>query len=160
PTDGDSWILAQNNLFAKTALVSGVSGFSGEPADVTGQWIWTKDADGFKNAPTGACYFRKTFPLASSEADAIQSGKSQALLSIIADDDYTCWLNGDLVAQGGLSCGRVCVFDVTKQLRKGDNVLAVRASNITGPAGLLAQLTYRAAIDAKPAVLVCTNATW
>src|SRR5262249_7034572 len=32
PTDGSSWILAQNNLFVKTARISGVANFTGEPA--------------------------------------------------------------------------------------------------------------------------------
>jgi serine/threonine protein kinase len=152
PSDSGSWILAQNNLFVKTSRVTGVEGFTGEPADMDAKWVWTKEADGFKNAPTGSCCLRRTFTIAGPSV-------ARALVSAVADDSFRLWVNGEFVGQGQIGAGRAYAFDVAKFLRAGENVLAVQATNNSGPAGLLVNLCYWPAKESKP-IVVGTDSAW
>lgn len=96
----------------------------------TPQWIWSA---GTNTAPTssGTVYFRKTFrtpPLTWN-----------ARLAVSADDEAEVFLNGVPVTR----CRRFSEparAEVSVRLNQGDNVIAVRARNSSGDAGLLVHL--------------------
>jgi putative heme-binding domain-containing protein len=111
-------------LFAFCHLLSGHSdSLAQSPQTVF--WIWHPNT----NTPTA--YFRKNFRTPPQTWNA--------RLTITADDQATVFLNGVSVARctdwRNPSRGEVSV-----RLNQGENVIAVRAENRSGPAGLLVQL--------------------
>ena len=93
-------------------------------------WIWTPDHPR-EGAPAGDCYFRKTLQLESIE---------QATITITADDRYDLYVNGRLIGHGR-SVQQMEQYDVSRLLQKGNNVIAVRVSNLEpGPAALAARV--------------------
>jgi putative heme-binding domain-containing protein len=97
-------------------------------------WIWTpafeKDA-----VPTGDCYFRKTITLANA-VDFAQ-------VHIACDNRYELYVNGKQVGTGS-DWRKMDVHDITKLIRPGINVVAVKASNTdTGAAGLVARVIVK-----------------
>ena len=99
-------------------------------SDPAAVWTWVWAAD---NAPApDTVYLRETFRLPSVP--------SSAILLITADDAYTAYLNGDKkpVAQGA-DWTTVQQFTITKQLTRGLNLIAIRAVNTGGLAGVLFQ---------------------
>lgn len=63
-----------------------------------------------------------------------------AKLAVVADDAAEVWLNGKLVA----TCSgpeRAVRAEVSMKLVQGDNLLAIRARNRSGPSGVLVQLS-------------------
>ncbi len=96
-------------------------------------WVWFPEGDPARAAPVGTRHFRRDFRL--------DLPVTAASLQITADDRFTVWVNGVRVG-GGDDCRRCYRFDVRSHLRVGDNVLAVAAENLGGPAGLLARLAY------------------
>ncbi len=98
-------------------------------------WIW---------APVPAAstpdtvYIRETFKLPAAP--------SQATLLITADDSFTAFFNGARKpAAQGADWTTIHEFNVTKQLVKGQNLLAIRATNSVGAAGVLFKLQIVAA---------------
>jgi hypothetical protein len=93
------------------------------------QWIWHPRGD-VKEA-----VFRKTFDVRPPPADA--------RLALTADDRYALYVNGTLVREKG-HWQSIEVFDITPHLRVGRNVIAIRAANDGGAAGLLVEgsITY------------------
>src|SRR5205823_14887378 len=76
-------------------------------------------------------YLRRTFEL---------TGKpTNAELWITADNEYTVYVNGQKVG-AGKEWQQLDKYDVTKHLIHGKNVLAIRAQNHGGPAGVIARL--------------------
>src|SRR6266487_1592360 len=94
-------------------------------------WIWHNNK-GAAIQTNEVRYFRRTFTLASRPA--------KALLSVAADDEAVVYLNGKEVANPKDYAKPVCE-EVTSELKKGQNVLAIRghniASNVAGVLGLL-----------------------
>jgi len=83
-----------------------------------------------------------------------------ARLAITADNSFECRLNGKAVGSG-TDFTRAYVFDVTRLLRPGPNVLAVVAENgasAPNPAGLAARLEVRHG-DGRTAEVV-TDRSW
>jgi WD40 repeat protein/serine/threonine protein kinase len=120
------------------------------------QWIWYPDeGDPTKNAPVGTRWLRKKFDL-----DKLAKPVRVAVLRITADDQFTAYLNGVEVGSGDAdgSWKKVRDFDVAKHVVTGVNVLAVRAHNNQGAAGLLAQLTIISANQSP--VIVVSDGTW
>ena len=118
-----------------------------------GQWIWYPDeGDPAKGAPVGTRWFRKKFNL-----DKLVTPVRAAVLKITADNEFTAYLNGVEVGSGN-RWEILYHFDVAKHVVPGVNVLAVRAHNIDGPAGLLAQLTTFPANQSP--VVVVSDGTW
>src|SRR5450432_1774973 len=82
-------------------------------------WIWSpayeKDA-----VPVGDCYFRKTITLANA-VDFAQ-------VHIACDNRYELYVNGKQVGTGA-DWRKMDVHDITKLIRPGINVVAVKASN-------------------------------
>lgn len=94
------------------------------------QWIWAPDN------PLVA-YFRRAFELLELP------GRAQVTLT--ADNGYELFVNGARLGQeegfDTFFWQRAETYQVTAHLRPGPNVLAVRAVNLGGPAGLLVKLT-------------------
>ena len=97
------------------------------------QWIWSPAFEK-ELAPQGACYFRKTFDLTSPEQGEIQ---------ISADDKYELFVNGRRIG-GGENWKKLDVYDFTKYLTSGPNVVAIKAENSEGgSAGLVARVIVK-----------------
>ncbi len=118
-------------------------------------WIWYDEGGNpAKSAPAGTRYFRKTFEINRPVDNPID----EAQLDIVADDEYTVWINGTEVGSGN-DWKRVKRFDVKKHLVHGKNVIAVEAKNAQeGPAGLLVRLGYVPNGQSKLAVM--SDHTW
>lgn len=98
------------------------------------QWIWSQEHT--KEAvPEGAtCHFRKVFTLTAPEAGQI---------AIAADDTYELYLNGRRIGVGE-STKKLNEYDVTRQLARGTNVLAIKVSNKSGTtAAVVARVTVK-----------------
>ena len=128
--------------------------WAGSEADVPlGDWIWFPEGDPKRDAPVAARYFRRTFELADPAA------ARRATLRVTADDSFTAWLNGQQVATGAGHPSPAQV-DVTRLLKRGRNVLAIRAENrkapvTLNPAGLAATLAVEGV-----STVVRSDATW
>ena len=90
-------------------------------------WIWSGGAVGENDVR----FFRKTFRV--SEAPA------KAVLAFSCDNKAIAYLDGKAVADND-NWGEATVVDLAKLLKAGDHVLAVRAENQGGAAGLIARL--------------------
>jgi putative membrane-bound dehydrogenase-like protein len=97
-------------------------------------WVWDQagaNESGQSDAPR---YLRCTFTL---------PGKATAAeLWITADNHYIAYLNGKKIGEDG-EWNTVEKYDVLKHLVPGKNVLALRARNTGGPAGIIARLRIR-----------------
>jgi hypothetical protein len=141
-----------------------VDGLMLAPAEMSGQWIWTAD----EVTPAGATvpakqprFFRKTFELTRVPLGPVT-------LDVSCDDTFAAFVNGEAVnlAVPEFYNERVYSCDVTKSLRLGKNVIAVRAENrpdpldetVGTPAGLFVNLTDRS--DAEPRRLATTDDAW
>jgi len=103
-------------------------------------WIWanlTKDNQ--------TIYLRKSFQI-----DKIPA---KAMLSATVDDAFTAYING-VEASKGSGWGTVVNSDVTRLLHKGRNVVAIRAINYVGSAGVISQ------IDADDAIVAPSDLSW
>ncbi|MCW3096796.1 MAG: hypothetical protein JWL77_2414 [Chthonomonadaceae bacterium] len=112
------------------ALCCGVSrpGFCA-PAPATWAWIWT--ADGAH--PPETVFFRTQFRLTRAA--------TSAKLLITADDNFRAYLNeAKKPVATGNDWTTVQEFDLTKQVRVGENLLAIETQNTGGAGGLLFKL--------------------
>jgi putative heme-binding domain-containing protein len=102
-------------------------------ADGEAEWIWSPSQT--KNEiPVGECYFRKTFEASPAE---------EAVIHITADNKFALAVNGQPVAEGA-DWRQMQLVDITKYLRSGKNVIAVRVSNLeVGASGLAARVLVK-----------------
>lgn len=117
-------------LIAMTAL----SLLAGQAAAQEARWIWAPDQA--KNAvPTGeACHFRKTINIRAPEGGQI---------SIKADDQYELYVNGRRVGAGE-AVRKLDEYDISKQLVRGVNIIAIKVINKAGDsAALAARITIK-----------------
>jgi serine/threonine protein kinase len=133
-----------DNLFVNAGRMASLVGAPLAPENVPG-WYWHPEAEKTTTIPAGKPrYFRRVFNLA-----ALPTGP--ATLNVGADESFTVWLNGKEIGKSSHNhfSQRVYAFDASKDLLKGDNVLAVQAVNELDPfnksfgtaAGFLVQLT-------------------
>ena len=96
----------------------------------TPEWIWF---DNKGNTPQGeeVRFFRKTF-------DA-PAGIAKAVLTTTGDDRVIAYVNGEQIAQNR-SWDKAVSVDVTKQIKTGENVVALRGRNNNGSAAVIAKL--------------------
>ncbi len=111
----------------------------------TPQWIW---ADG-QPSSNQTVYFRKEFSL--------RGRLSGARLYATADNHMAVFVNGKQVVKSD-SWETPVFVDIKPQLKGGRNVIAVRAKNDAGPAGLLLQLDL-ATVAIEPFHVV-SDASW
>lgn len=151
-----------NVMFIMAALWIGIStGSSASDAPQvleSARWIWpplSKEA-GDLDMPAGTAFLRGALEL--PENAAITAGR----LALTADNLFEVYVNGIAVGESGTgndAWRQIRQYDVTKLLRPGRNVVAVRAANTAaGPAGLLLALTVETA-GAPPRTLV-SDKSW
>lgn len=113
-------------------------------------WIWFDEGDPAKDAPAETRYFRKVFSMTRPFVD-------EAELDITADKEFHVWVNGVQVGRGK-DWKRIYRFDIKKHIVNGLNVVAVRAHNTGGSAGLLVRLGYVPNGTSRTAVT--SDSTW
>ena len=120
------------------------------PAALNGlEWVWDKvGADTAPNStPASTIHLRKTFELPPE----FQDGQARFLFAV--DDQLALWVNGTRVNKGG-TFTQMTVWDITRYLKPGRNVMAVAATSFGGPAGLagkVAILTARSSAEQRAA---------
>jgi Protein of unknown function (DUF4038)/Domain of unknown function (DUF5060) len=120
-----------------------------------GQWIWFPEGDPAADAPAAKRYFRKTFDVPTDVA------LKSAILHLSADDRCVAHVNDQRVGEraGHTSFASL---DITAQLKRGQNVLAIEVENLpapsANPAGLLASLQLKLA-NGKDLVIT-SNDSW
>jgi hypothetical protein len=110
-----------------------------EPRLAGAEWVWYPEGRPDVFAPPARRYFVRGFDV--PDRSAVRTAK----LAITADNEFQVWLNGRLAGEGN-AFNRVFVFDVAGLLLTGANTLAVVAVNATdlpNPAGLIASLEIR-----------------
>ena len=101
------------------------------PPAVPARWMWIWRTLTAKSPET--VFFRAKFRLSKSPISA--------RLLISADDNFTVWFNERKEATAtGNDWTSVQEFDVTRQLKAGDNLMAVECRNVDGPGGLIYKL--------------------
>ncbi len=114
----------------------------------TPEWIWHPN-DGQPPGIGEVRFFRKTF--------TVRGDVAKAAIAVAADNQATVWVNGQQAGHSD-SHERAAYSDVTSRLKSGENVLAIRAVNNDGPAGLLVSLEITSSSQRKQ--LVVTDASW
>jgi putative heme-binding domain-containing protein len=112
----------------------------------TPEWIWFDKG----NAPDEEVrFFRKTF--------SPPPGFTKALLTTSGDDRVTAYFNGEQVGQNR-SWDKAVSADLTKHIKPGENVLALRGRNNNGSAAVIAKLEFTLKDGTKQSVV--TDASW
>ncbi|MDQ6631632.1 MAG: heme-binding protein, partial [Verrucomicrobiota bacterium] len=110
------------------------------------EWIWSSKTA----AENEVRYFRKTFTLDANVAKAV--------LSAAGDDEAQIFLNGKMVLDTK-TWEKAIRADVTGELRKGENVLAVRGKNRgAGQAAVIALLEIN--LGKRNKQFIGTDANW
>jgi hypothetical protein len=100
-------------------------------------WVWYPEGNPAASAPPGSRYFRKAVSLAAGRS------VKRATFHATADNDFVLYVNGERAGASGGGADNwrnLKKIDVTKRLRAGGNLLAVRAINTSdaaNPAGLI-----------------------
>jgi putative heme-binding domain-containing protein len=112
-------------------------------------WIWHHN-QGAAIQPDEVRYFRKTFHLDTRPQNAV--------LTVAADDDAVVFLNGkEIFDQKGFD--KPEVEEISELLKRGDNVIAIRAHNASSDqAGLLAVLELK--YGRNRTEFITTDASW
>lgn len=90
-------------------------------------WIWAAEHDK-ESVPEGACHFRKQFTVTAPEAGQI---------FIAADDQYELYLNGRRIGSGQ-SARKLDRYEITRQLARGRNIVAIKVNNTHGSTAAVA----------------------
>lgn len=112
-------------------------------------WIWSDPSANQQAQPNEPIHVRRVFELKGKPAKAV--------VHVTADNQYELFVNGKKIG-GDDNWQTVEKYDVAKQLVAGKNVVAIRARNGGGQAGLIAWLHVVTA-DKKDLVLG-TDAAW
>ncbi|HZV33337.1 MAG TPA: c-type cytochrome, partial [Verrucomicrobiae bacterium] len=81
---------------------------------------------------------------------------SKSVLSVAADDQMTVYINGRKIGDA-VGWDKATVHDVTKDLHEGENLIAIRGTNISGPAAIIAMLEISQPKKEKEFVVTDTN---
>ncbi|MGE3805847.1 MAG: hypothetical protein AB7K24_14320, partial [Gemmataceae bacterium] len=112
-------------------------------------WIWSNPDASQQAQPDDPVHFRRVLELKNQPV--------RAVVHITADNHYDLFVNGKKIGTDG-NWQSVEKYDVAALLRAGRNVLAIRAHNAGGPAGLIAWL--HVVTDDKSDAVLGTDATW
>lgn len=88
-------------------------------AALKGQWIWAEPGAAEK-APAGVVYFRKRIKL--------DAAPKEAYAVVTCDNSYTLFVNGEKLKSGD-DFGHPQLANLKSKLKKGDNIIAVKAVN-------------------------------
>ncbi len=128
------------------ALLAGADATEG---DAQPSWIWYPGGNPTHDAPTEAIYVRKVVPL--------PEGTTHVAIRAVVDNRCQVYMNGQLVGEHG-GWTQWGDFDATPAFKAGENVVAVVADNLGGPAGLW--LDVRAELVDGTALRFPSDATW
>jgi putative heme-binding domain-containing protein len=117
-------------------------------AAITPEWLWHPN-NGAAPAADEVRYFRKTF--------TVDGPVRRATLAVSADNKFTAYVNGAVVG-AGKEWQAFPRFDIKANLKPGENVVAIKAENEGGSAGLLAELDF--ATEEGTRTKIITDATW
>lgn len=128
-----------NAYYHATGPATYAAPWDGSPTDwptqaSSAKWVWNA-AFSRTATPIGDVYFRREFDTtaASSSID----------LYVTADDYFSVYLDSQLVSATDTTSGNYHnTYKVTVQLPPGHHVLGIKASNVGGPASLLAAMFY------------------
>lgn len=138
-------------LILFTSCVNGASAQSPEIQLSDAQWIWSP-AYAKDEVPEGTCFFRKSINIENPKP--IELG----VVYISADNQYELYVNGNRVGDGG-DWRKMQTFDIAAHLRRGPNVIAVKAMNTdAGAAGLVARVLLQH--NGSSAESHSTDKTW
>ena len=118
------------------------------------RWIWYPEGNPAASAPPGKRYFRRVVKLEPG------SRVASAQLVMTADNEFICYINGRRVGSGE-DFHRGFVMNVKPELKPGENLIAVDATNTTdtpNPAGLIARLSIK--LGDGRTVEVSTDGSW
>ena len=132
---------------ASLILAVGIAGVGAAPAPVP-EWIW-HDNEGRAPAEHEIRFFRKTF--------TVEGDVSKAVLCVAVDHGVVVFINGKQVLRDATH-EKAEVVEVAKEIRWGENLIAARAQNDTGFAGLIAKLDLTFAD--KTTNTIVTDASW
>ncbi|HVK03649.1 MAG TPA: family 78 glycoside hydrolase catalytic domain [Armatimonadaceae bacterium] len=137
-----AWITAAAPADREAALFTGAN------------WVWHDEGPGSpspaQGAPAGERLFRARF--------RVPAGVKAATLDITADNRVTVYVNGREAGKSGDGSEdwrNPLRLEIGPLLRPGENVIAVAATNMDGPAGLIAQLRV-----GSDGVLTTDAASW
>jgi hypothetical protein len=116
------------------------------------RWIWYPEGNPAKSAPPGRRYFRRTVQIPAGAK--IKSAR----MYFNVDDSGILYVNSKQAGRTTGGWNKFDVSDITSRLRPGKNVLAVEATNSTGPAGLIGWLSIRLTGGKK--ITVPTDSGW
>jgi alpha-L-rhamnosidase len=120
------------------------------------KWIWSDEGETTKNpaksAPPGVRFFAKALSL---PADA---KVRKALFLCSADDHLDLIVNGKGAGEAA-SFQSAQMLDVSTLLQSGENVLAIKARNATGPAGVVGRLMVWV-VGADQPLIVNVDSSW
>ncbi|GAB4149014.1 MAG: HEAT repeat domain-containing protein [Planctomycetaceae bacterium] len=105
------------------ALFVGQSAFAQVPYNA--QWIWYDSGNPAVKADAGTVWFRHMVRSDSPSTGAVR---------VVADEDFVIWVNGRQVGKG--TGNKLYRFNLNGIVGRGPNVIAVRATNTKGKAGL------------------------
>ena len=96
-------------------------------AQVTPEWIWHPN-NGAKPGDDEVRYFRKTFK--------VDGALRRATIAVAADNRFVAYVNGRKVGEGS-DWKEYQRFDIVRNLKQGENVVAIEARNEGSAAGLI-----------------------
>lgn len=115
------------------------------------KWVWFDEGDPIADAPAETRWFLRTFK--------IEDGKEikKATLTFTIDNSGTATVNTKKAGEV-TEWQKAQVVDVKASLTKGDNVVAIAATNEGGPAGLIAVLKIE--FTAGDPLVLSTDKDW
>ncbi|MGC8830251.1 MAG: glycosyl hydrolase [Verrucomicrobiia bacterium] len=100
------------------------------PFSSEAKWIWYPE-----QITSAERFFRRRFVL--------EEKPKKAVLRITCDNGYSVWINNQKIGSGN-RWEVVDEYDITKQLRSGENIIAILARNEGDIAGLIAEIRFDA----------------
>lgn len=110
------------------------------------EWIWLSE----RPAANEVAHFRKTFSLPAEARSAV--------LAAAADDEIVVFVNDQQAIRRHASWQQAALAGVSDQLRKGENVIAVRGRNKSSTAGIILWLDVELNDGSKQTIV--TDTTW
>ncbi len=117
-------------------------------AQVTPEWIWHPN-NGAKPADREVRYFRKTFK--------IEGAPRRANIGIAADNAFVAYVNGQKVGEAS-GWNEYHRYDVIRNLKSGENVVAIEGRNDGGVAGIVVEMDVRVADGSRE--LIVSDSSW
>lgn len=112
------------------------------------EWIWHNNK-GAKAADNEVRFFRKTF--------SVDDRVVKATLSAAGDDEIQVYVNGHKVIDAK-GWDKASDASVTKDIHKGENIIAIRGKNVTGDAAVIIRLKIE--LPKKKEQFVITDTSW